>query len=392
MRVLFANHTSDWSGAEVALLRLIHGLRDGEGVEPGVACPADGPLVDALEAAGIPHLDLPSVQANFAIHPVRTPRAVLQLGRAGLALRSAARAFDADLVHANSLRSGLSAAVAARLGCPPIVVQAHEHLPPGLGGRAIRSVLARSASALTAVTDEGVANLELGKPAYRRTPRAVRIYISIDLDRFDPTSVDTRAVRSALGVPAEAPLLAEVAQISPWKGQDVAIRALARVRERHPDTRLALIGHVAFAGTRYDNAAYETSLHELVRELDLEDAVMFLGQRTDVPELLAASDLSLLPSWDEPFGTVGAESMAMLTPPLVTQVGGVKEYVSDGENGRVLPPHEPEVWAVAIDELLSDTARRAEMGRLARSTAERFTDSAYAGEMMRLYEAALAAA
>ena len=99
------------------------------------------------------------------------------------------------------------------------------------------------------------------------------------------------------------------------------------------------MGNIAFAGkgVRYDNHGYLRELHALVHELSLEESVHFLGQRDDVPGILRELDLSLLPSWDEPFANVMLESMAMETPILVSSIGGGPELVEDGVTGRVLP-------------------------------------------------------
>ena len=113
---------------------------------------------------------------------------------------------------------------------------------------------------------------------------------------------------------------------------------------------------------RYDNHAYLESLHRLVDELALEDSVHFLGQRGDVPGILRELDLSLLPSWDEPFANVMLESMSMETPLLVSSVGGGPELVEDGVSGRVLAPKRPDDWAAAAGELLGNREPLARMG------------------------------
>ncbi len=92
------------------------------------------------------------------------------------------------------------------------------------------------------------------------------------------------------------------------------------------------------------------------------DAVHFLGQRNDVPEILAELDLSLLPSWEEPFGLAVVESMAMGVPPLVTAVGAGPELVEDRVTGRLLPPRDPAAWAAAARELLSQPELLDRMG------------------------------
>jgi glycosyltransferase involved in cell wall biosynthesis len=117
--------------------------------------------------------------------------------------------------------------------------------------------------------------------------------------------------------------------------------------------------------------------------------VQFLGQRSDVPALMAAMDLLLLPSWGEPFGTVVAEGMAVGAVPLVSDDGGPGEYVVDGVSGRVLPAgRRPDMWARAAADLLDDRARLDDMSRRAAETAARFTTSAYMRGFMAAYESA----
>jgi glycosyltransferase involved in cell wall biosynthesis len=385
MRIVLVNHTSDWSGGEAALMRLISALSMEH--ECAVACPQDGRLPERLDAAGIDRLVLPDVDLSLRLHPVNTTRGIAQIGAAGVALRRAAARHGADLLHANSTRAGLIGAAADRLGAPPVVVQVHDDLPRSRAGRLTRSAIARTASGVTAVSDHTAATFDQGL----RRPRAERIYISIDQDRCDPDRVAPAGIRDELGLVPDARLIGHVAQITPWKGQDTAVRMLAEVRRELPDTHLLLVGEISFATrtTRYDNAEFLEHLKGLVAELGQQGHVHFLGRRDDVPGLLAAFDLSVLPSWDEPFGTAAAESMAMRTPILVTAVGGVGEYVSDGVSGRVLPPHEPGAWARAAVELLRDPARLEAMGHAARERAVRFDDRTYGHEMTAFYERAI---
>jgi L-malate glycosyltransferase len=384
VRILFANHTSDWSGAEVALMRLISALRDDHAL--AVACPNRGRLAAEVDAAGVERLPLPAADVSLRPHPVLTPLGVGRLVLAGGAILAAARRHAADVIHANSLRAGLSAAVAVRLGAPPAVVQVHEHLPASTLGRATREAIARSAAAVVGVTEYTAANFNKGLSV----GRAERVYISIDHERFDPDCVRPAPLRRELGLPDEAVLIGEVAQITPWKGQDTAIRMLAAMRRARSDVHLLLVGEVAFKTrfTRFDNERYLRHLHTLIADLGLSGCVHFLGHREDVPEVLRALDLTVLPSWSEPFGTVAAESMAMGTPPLVGRVGGVPEYVEDGRSGLVLTPDNPEQWARAALALLGDPDRLAAMGARARQVADWFNDRRYAELMLATYERA----
>jgi len=149
-----------------------------------------------------------------------------------------------------------------------------------------------------------------------------------------------------------------------------------------------VVGSVKFrsGSTRYRNDAYLASLHDLVEELSLGDRVRFLGEREDVPEILRALDVLLVPSWEEPFGRVVIEAMAMCTPVLATAIGGPTEVISDGVDGLLLPPRDPARWAEAIRLLLADPARRGSMGRAARAKAmQQFDQPAQAALIAELY-------
>jgi glycosyltransferase involved in cell wall biosynthesis len=387
MRILFANHTGSWSGAEVSLLRVVEGLRNTH--EVTVACPGDGPLREAVEQSGVRWLPLPTVDVSLRPHPRHTPVGLAQLRNAGAALAEAAQTCQAQVVHANTPRTGLMGAVARRFGAPPIVVRAHEHLPLTPIGRSARSVIVRAARSVAAVSDYTAERFNQGLPR----PVATRVYNSIDHSRFRADQVRPAGLRATLGLREDALLLGQIAQITPWKGQDTSIRALAELRRAGLDAHLMLVGTIVFGGkaVRHDNHAFRHRLDELVNELQVRDAVHFLGQRDDVPEILADLDLSMLPSWEEPFGLATVESLAMGTTPLVSAVGAGPELVQDGVTGRVLDPHRPAAWATAARELLEDLPALRRVAERGPSAAARFTDAIHAREMLELYATAASA-
>jgi L-malate glycosyltransferase len=367
-------------------MRVVEGLRRDH--EVGVACPAEGPLRDAVERAGVSWLDVPNVDVSLRPHPVHTPVGLWQLRSAGAALARASRGWRAQVIHANTPRAGLMGALGQRLGAAPMVVRAHEHLPPSPIGRASRAVLVRSARAIAAVSDFTAEKFNEGLPR----PVATRVYNSVDLERLEAGRRRPAPLRAELGLAPDSFLLGQVAQITPWKGQDTAIRALAGIRAAGLDAHLVIVGKVVFGGkrVRHDNHAYEAELERLVEELGLGGAVHFLGQRTDVAEVLASLDLSLLPSWEEPFGLVTVESMAAGTPPLVSANGAGPELVDDGATGRLVAPKDPDAWAAAARDLLEDPPALRRMAERCPAAAARFNDAAHAGEMLVLYAAAAA--
>jgi glycosyltransferase involved in cell wall biosynthesis len=135
-----------------------------------------------------------------------------------------------------------------------------------------------------------------------------------------------------------------------------------------------LIGDITFdaPATRFDNHGYLASLHALVAELGLEDAVIFAGRRRDMPAVMHAIDVLLLPSWEEPFGRVVAEAMAAGRPVVATSVGGPADTITNGCDGLLVPPRDPTAWAAAIIRLLDDPAGARRIGERARESATRF--------------------
>ncbi len=365
--LLVLEHTAQISGAEMVTMELLR--EQPRRFRYLWACP-EGPLAEQATELGASHVPVTGTAGSLRLHPTHTPLAVAQLLRTGIETRRLATRHGVDLIHAVSMRAGIAAAVSRRLGGPPFVVWQHDVLPRKAVTRAIRALVDPACSLLMAVSPHVESNLrELG---FRTEKRVV--FPPVRMERFDPDRVSRNGLREALA-PGDGPLLGMVGQISPWKGHDTAIRALAELRRDVPDARLVIAGGITFdePATRFDNAGYLAELHQLVAELDLADAVSFAGQRKDVPELLASLDALLLPSWDEPFGTIVWEAMAMRVPVVVSSVGGPGDEVTDGHDGLVAPPREPSAWAAAMARILDDPEEARRIGCEARATAERYS-------------------
>lgn len=381
MNVLYLSHTSRVSGGERALLDLLSGLP--ERVSATVACP-EGDLAELVRAGGKPVAAVPGTDGSLKLHPWRTPRAMLDIVRAGMVARRLAAAAGADLIHANSIRAGLSAAVARRLGGPPAIVYLHDALPPGASSRLISRAVGAGAAAL-------VANSRYTADRFEAVAGSSSVRVNhcpTDLNRFDPAKIDRAAARAGLGLAEATTVLALVAQITPWKGQAEAIRMVGELKRAHPDIRLLIVGKPVFVSrsTRYDNLSYLRDLEALTRELDLIEEVTFLGQRRDIPEILRAADVALVPSWEEPFGRAVTEAMAMAIPVVATAVGGPSEIIRDGVDGFLLPPDHPSRWIARLDELISRSERRTQIGASGRRrVAELFTLEAHVEAMLSAY-------
>ena len=203
----------------------------------------------------------------------------------------------------------------------------------------------------------------------------IRVIVNgIDFDRVKTSSADAAAsLRRELGAEA-AHLLLIAARLHPEKGYETLFRALANVRGR-----LGKPIVLAIAGTGPLLPMYQ----DLARSLSIEDSVRFLGFRNDLPDLMSASDVFVLPSVAEAFGLVLTEAMYLGTPVLASRVGGIPEIVTDEVDGILVPPGDPASLASAIERLLEDQALRKKLAGAGRDkVVERFQFS----RMVRSYE------
>jgi glycosyltransferase involved in cell wall biosynthesis len=157
-------------------------------------------------------------------------------------------------------------------------------------------------------------------------------------------------------------MVVTVANFKAHKGHDYLFQAAARVRQEFPHVRFVLVGQ----------GPLEAEIRALVQRRGLEGTVLFAGHRSDVPRVMSASDVFALASLHEGLSIALLEAMAVGTPPVVTDVGGLAEVVTSGRDGLVVPPRQPDELASAIGAMLRDPELRARLGRAARRRASNF--------------------
>jgi glycosyltransferase involved in cell wall biosynthesis len=168
-----------------------------------------------------------------------------------------------------------------------------------------------------------------------------------------------------------------VGRLNPRKGQDLAIAALAKLRDQGHDVVLELVGDT-FAGYEW----FEASLRRQAADLGIIDRVIFSGFKPDPSDAYARADIVLVPSRLEPFGNVAVEGLAAGRPVVANAVGGLPEIVRHGVSGLLLPPGDVDAFAVAAAHLLSDPAKAAVMGAEgARDVRSRFGIDRFAREL-----------
>lgn len=196
-------------------------------------------------------------------------------------------------------------------------------------------------------------------------------YNAVELDRFG--APPSPALRAELTGGADEPLFLTLARLEPQKGLDVLLRAAAET----PGARFAIAGE----------GPLRSELEDLAAQLGVVDRVRLLGHRSDVPELLAASDAFVLPSLYEGSSLAVLEAMAARRAVVSSAIPGTDELIEDGADGLLVPPGDAVALAAALRQLLDDRGLREQLAGLARQKVEeRFSPAALASGVEAVYE------
>jgi glycosyltransferase involved in cell wall biosynthesis len=197
------------------------------------------------------------------------------------------------------------------------------------------------------------------------------------------------AIRQEFGLTPDQPLVVSASRLFRYKGQHELLLALPQVRREVPDVKVLVVGADdprGFSG----ESSYLAELQRMRTELDLGDSVVFTGWRSDVKAIMAASDVYCMPSFEEPFGMVFTEAMALGKPVVALDNGGTKEVVDHGGSGLLSSPGDTDALASHLVALLTDPQRRKVMGEHGRRRViERFSAQRMAAEVASVYERVL---
>ena len=208
--------------------------------------------------------------------------------------------------------------------------------------------------------------------------KVVTIHNGIELDRFTaPTQEQREALWASFGVPQDAPLIVAVAVLRAAKGVQHLIDAAPAILRSQSEARVLIVG----------TGSYESSLRERVTALGIGDRVIFAGHREDVPVVLSAGDVFVLPTLRDALPTVVIEAMAAGTPVVASGIDGLLEMVEDGVTGLLVPPADARQLADACLRLLNQPLLSASIIQAARAAAqERFGIDVHVNRVVGVYE------
>ena len=375
--VLFVDQSGQLGGAEFSLMPLAATW----GARREVLLLSDGPFRTRLESLGVPV----SLACEASVSDIRKDTLRLSwLGALPGILRQvraiARHAQGYDILFLNTQKALVLGALGKPLHRKRIVWHLHdimssEHFGPlqrlivrWLTRYAVDHVIANS----RASADSLIAL------AHCATEDVPVVHNGVDLEEFRcKDAPDMAALRRQFGLPENVYLAGLFGRLAPWKGQHIALEALARI----PDLSLVLVGSALFG-----EQEYVKSLHSQAARLGVQDRLIFAGFRDDMPAWMKAVDVILHTSTEpEPFGRVIIEGMAAGRPVIAAAAGGVTEIVRHRTNGWLVPPRDVTALtdAIAILRAAPELAQRLASQALD-DVAQRFSVEAYLDQMKRM--------
>ena len=225
----------------------------------------------------------------------------------------------------------------------------------------------RNADAIIAVSSFAARSIvNAGYPA----AKVHTVLNSLDLDSQRWNSRSTaREVRVGLGIPEKAVVLGVVSRLFLYKGHRDLLKALARVKNQMPEYRLVIVGEDA-PRSHPGGGSFTEELKAQAAKLGISQNIIFTGFRTDIPQLMESFDLYTMPSWEEPFGMVYIEAMALGKPVVAWRQAGPEEIVVNGETGFLPAPKDIDALGTSILKLARSPALCKQFGKAGRRRVE----------------------
>ena len=277
-------------------------------------------------------------------------------------LRSLFRRLKPDIAHFND--PCLNGIIAARLGGVPVLVMTH-HTPElnrryNIKGKFLEIITLRHSKLKVIFTSEYDRQTGVKRDKIKQE-RSFVISYGLPSDKFSPRQ-EKKEVCNEFAIDEGSRLIANIARLSSQKGQHFLIEAAPLVIEKFKSAKFFFVGE----------GELESELKALVRKAGLENYFVFTGHRTDIPRLLSAFDMLVMPSLFEGLCFAVIEASAMCVPVVATAVGGMRYSVINGKTGLLIPPKDIKALADAILWMLENPAQAKQMGLAGR---KHFTDN-----------------
>ncbi|MBV8616122.1 MAG: glycosyltransferase family 4 protein [Acetobacteraceae bacterium] len=356
-------------GVERVVLSAAEAART-HGLRPVLACPVPGRLAEEMARHNLPVRAARIERGRATISPWGLARTLSGFRRGASDVLHLALQERAGLLHVHHPVTAAQARMATETLGVPLLIHVHETLPmPPL--YALLARLIRASCTLWLCVSE--ASRQMVRALGVADERVKLLYNAVEARFLD-------APGPAAELAGPGPHLGLFGVLEPRKGHAIFLRALSMLN-KFPTAQAWIVGAVSFA----DYRSYLDKLYGLARELGVGERVHFLGHRNDIPELMTAMDVVALASTGfESLPTVLIEACALGRPVVASDVGGVREIITHGKTGLIVPPGDARALAQALATILSSAG--AQLGSQARADAQRrFTPERFGNELAECY-------
>ena len=344
-KILYPIIDGQVTGGNIVCLHLIEEALN-RGWKVIVNSPTEGAFCDILREKGVKVYHLNTTRSFNWVEAVRMAQLIKSEG--------------VSLVHAHAPFAGsIISSLAGKLAGVPVII--HAHLQDTLSNsfliRTYQNIInnwtsRKCCDAIIAVSHQ------VKKALIAKGFDSCKFYVVHNGTPLNiQERIDSKTVRSQLDIPDNISVVIHVGRLCKSKGQHILLKAAANLHQQGQEAVYLIVGK-----DLEQEGAYLQYLKDMAQELGINNSVHFLGHRSDIPQLLAFSDLLVLPSYTEGLPLVILEAMAAGKPVIATPVGGIPEIVIDQETGLLVPVEDVQALEDAILRLLQNPHLKNEMG------------------------------
>lgn len=333
-RIAHSEFSNGWGGQEHRVLAELRGFQK-RGCEVRLLAPVESKIFRRAEIEKIPAIPLRADRLHFPFEIFRLARWL--------------RKNKIQILNTHSSRDGWLVGIAGRLARVPLIIRTR-HIDVDYPNRRL------SRHAYTTLADHVLTTSEKIRNHFQEMfalpdDRISTVPTGIDPELFSPSGA------KADFFAGDKPLVGMISVLRSWKGHATFLEAAAQLKASGFDGRFVIAG----------DGPKRSEIEQKIHGLNLGDVVTLAGHREDVPEILRALDVLVIPSTKhEGIPQIGLQALACETPVIGSDVGGIPEIIRDGETGRIFPAQNAHALATAIRETLADpdkTRARCERGR-----------------------------
>ena len=285
---------------------------------------------------------------------------------------------QSDIVHAAGMKGILLGRAAGHIRGRKVITHLHDTSVPGTMFRLLHQAMAGWTDRCLVISE---AVGKLARERFGISPdRVTVLYNGIDLEKYRNVASNARErIRMEFRLPSTAPVLAVIGRLSPEKGQAFFLPWLPELLRTHPDAQVLIVGE----------GPTKAECEAILSKSGTSASVRFTGQRSDIPDILAAVDVLVIPSLMEGLSFCALEAMAAGRPVAAFRVGGIPELISHDRTGVLAPERDGAALVSQIRRLLDDEGLRSSAVAEARTFVQRFSIQSHVQDLIAVYGQAL---